>query len=221
MTPDRVLSSAPAAARSWPADAAAIADWLKAGGNLLAIGLDEADANAFLPFKVAMKKAEHIAAYFEPLDAKSLLAGVGPADVHNRDPRELPLVTAGATVIGDGVLAQAEDVNVVFCQLVPWQFDHARSRRTSSGPSAAPRSSYRGCAANMGVAGATPILARFRRPRGGRPSASNAGWTASTSTSRRNGTTRTASSAGDILVSLRSHDGKQGGELVQNLKIVT
>ena len=48
-----------------------------------------------------------------------LLAGVGPADVYNRDPRELPLVSGGATVIGTGILARAEKANVVFCQLAP------------------------------------------------------------------------------------------------------
>ena len=59
-------------------------------------------------------------AFFEPPPANSLLAGVAPADVHNRDPRKLPLVTAGATVLGDGVLAQAENANVVFCQFPPY-----------------------------------------------------------------------------------------------------
>ena len=53
-----------------------IADWLKAGGNLLAIGLDESDRR-WLPFQVRMQKAEHISAYFEPPGIQSLLAGVG------------------------------------------------------------------------------------------------------------------------------------------------
>ena len=65
-----------------------------------------------------MKKTEHIAAFFEPPGRDSLFAGIGPADVHNRDPRELPLVASGATVVGDGILAKARDANVVFCQLV-------------------------------------------------------------------------------------------------------
>ncbi len=67
------------------------------------IGLDEADANALLPFKISMANAEHIAACFTPRDRASLLVGVAPADVHNRDPRELPLLTAGARIYGDGV----------------------------------------------------------------------------------------------------------------------
>ena len=40
------------------------------------------------------KKAEHIAAFFEPPGKESLLAGVGPADVHNRAPREIPVVSS-------------------------------------------------------------------------------------------------------------------------------
>jgi len=47
-------------------NAAAVADFLKAGGHLLALGLDEQEANTFLPFKVGMTQAEHIASFFEP-----------------------------------------------------------------------------------------------------------------------------------------------------------
>ena len=163
-SPDRqVLVVGPGGGRKLAARAPAIADWLKAGGNVLAIGLDEADANAFLPFKVRMKKAEHISADFDPFDAHSLLAGVGPADVHNRDPRDLPLITVGATVIGDGVLARAEGVNVVFCQLIPWQFDYGEKPNV--------KRTYRRASflvsrllANMGVNGATPVLARLQIP---------------------------------------------------------
>src|SRR5262249_28489124 len=123
------------------------------------------DAAAFLPWKIQMKKAEHIAAYFEPFGVSSLLAGIGPADVHNRDPRELSLITRGASVIGNRILARVEKSNVVFCQLVPWQFDHKkqmnlkRTFRRASGL-------LTRLAANMGAAGATPILARFHKPVG-------------------------------------------------------
>jgi len=117
---DRVLVVAPGSAELLAAHAAAIADFLKAGGRLLALGLDEKDANAFLPSRVSMVEAEHIASFFEPFATDSPFAGIGPADVHNRGPRELPLVSAGATVVGDGVLAAAEGANVVFCQLPPY-----------------------------------------------------------------------------------------------------
>src|SRR5262249_8015629 len=133
------------------------------GGNLLVIGLDQADIDALLPFKVVVKKGEHIATYFEPFSQNSSLVGVCPADVHNRDPRELPLISAGAKVIGDGVLALAENANVVFCQLAPWQFDGDKQsnlnrthRRTSFLVSR--------LLANMGVASSTPLLDRFHRP---------------------------------------------------------
>jgi len=163
LTPDEVLVVGPGGGRTLTANAPAIAVWLKAGGNVLAIGLDEQDANAFLPFQVHSKHAEHIAAYFDPFDASSLFAGVGPADVHSRDPRELPLIKAGATLIGDGVLARAADFNVVFCQLVPWRYDYVKSYNL--------KRTYRRASflvsrllANMGVDGTTPILARFHTP---------------------------------------------------------
>ena len=117
--PDQVLVVGPGADRELAAQAQAIGAWVKTGGRVLALGLDEAEANSFLPTKVTMRSAEHIAAYFEPFNAGSLLAGVAPADVHNRDPRKLPLVTGGAMAYGDGVLAA--DGPVVFCQLPPFE----------------------------------------------------------------------------------------------------
>jgi hypothetical protein len=116
-----------------------------------------------LPVTVTVKQAEHIAAFFEPAGVKSLLAGVGPADVQNHDPRKVPLVVTGAPIIGNGVLACAEDEKAIWCQLEPWQFaggDQPNLRRT-----------YRRVAflvtrllANLGVAGDTPLLDRFARP---------------------------------------------------------
>jgi hypothetical protein len=158
---DHVLIVGPGGGQKLADDAAAIGRWLKSGGHLLAIGLDEAEARAFLPLPITVKKQEHIAAFFEPSD--SLLAGVGPADVHNRDPRELPLVSGGAVVVGNGILAKVENANVVFCQLVPWQFDPTRQmnlKRTFRGSS---RLVTR-LAGNMGVSGTTPLLARFGAP---------------------------------------------------------
>jgi hypothetical protein len=162
LSADQVLVVGPGGGQKLAAGAAAVGDWLKAGGHLLAIGLDEANAGA-LPVKVSMKKAEHIATCFEPFAADSPLAGIGPADVHNRDPRELFLVSGGATVIGDGVLARADGANVVFCQLVPWQFDYSKQYNV--------KRTYRRASflvarllADMGVAGSTPLLARFASP---------------------------------------------------------
>jgi hypothetical protein len=163
LSPDQVLVVAPGGGGKLAGSAPAVSEWLKAGGHLLLIGLDDAEAGAILPFKVTLKKAEHIAAFFEPAKRDSLLAGVGPADVHNRDPRGIYLVTGGATVIGNGVLAKAENANVVFCQLVPWQFDYSKQYNV--------KRTYRRASflvarllADMGVAGSTPILARFASP---------------------------------------------------------
>jgi hypothetical protein len=119
-----------------------------------------------------------------------LLAGVGPADVHNRAPREIPLVSGGATVLGDGVLAKAREVNVVFCQFPPYMVSRADAgkgdgsnlyqvpegpfRQIGPVPFSGPqnlRRTYRRTSfqlarllANMGVATPTPLLARFSSP---------------------------------------------------------
>ena len=107
-----------------------------------------------------MKQAEHISAYFEPPGKDSPLAGVGPADVHSREPRVLPLVSAGAQTHGDGVLATTK--NVVFSQLAPWTFTtkQQNTKRTFR------RTSFltTRVLGNMGAAGSTPLLERFSSP---------------------------------------------------------
>ncbi|MBL7133839.1 MAG: hypothetical protein ISS78_07060, partial [Phycisphaerae bacterium] len=160
LSSDQVIIVGPGGGQKLAAETEAIAKWLKAGGNLLTVGLNEQQANAFLPLKVRMKETEHIAAYFQPFAFNSLLAGVGPADVHSREPRKLPLISPGATLIGDGVLAGAENLNIVFCQLAPWQLDYKKLynlKRTFR------RTSYlvTRLLANMGATGATPLLKRF------------------------------------------------------------
>jgi len=139
-----------------------VANWLKAGGHLLAVGFDQQHADALLPVRVTLKKAEHISVFFDPNTANSLLRGVGPADIHNRDPRELSLITSGATPVGNGVLATANE-KVVFCQMVPWQFDPTKQSNL--------KRTYRRVSfvltrllSNLGVASSTPILSRFSTP---------------------------------------------------------
>src|SRR5439155_1861905 len=95
--------------------------FLKAGGQVLAIGLSEQDLRA-LPLKLTTRSAEHISTFFDPPRYGSPLAGVGPTDAHNRDPKEFTLIAGGADVVGDGVLATAANGRVVFCQLTPWMF---------------------------------------------------------------------------------------------------
>ena len=149
---------------------------------MLALGLDEKEANAFLPDKISMKKEEHIVAFFNPPGMDSMLAGVGPADVHNRDPRVLPLVKGGADrplknahlpqddtvkVIGNGVLAEGAGSKVVFSQLAPWHFDHRKQMNLKRTFRRAAFMTSR-LLANMGVSSETPLLSHFRRPVSGR-----------------------------------------------------
>jgi hypothetical protein len=163
LSADHVLVVGPRGGQQLSGDAAVIAGWLKKGGNLLAIGLNEQEVNAFLPIKIHTKEQEHIAAYFEPFGSNSLSAGVGPADVHSREPRKIPLVSAGATILGNGVLAKAKNFNIVFCQLAPWQFDRKQPQNVKR---TFRRSSYlvNRLLANMGVAGSTPLLEHFHNP---------------------------------------------------------
>jgi len=162
LSANHVLVVGPGGVKELARDASTIATWLKAGGNLLAIGLDEEQASAFLPVKVRMKQAEHISAYFESPGFDSVLAGIGPADVHCREPREVALLSEGVATIGNGVLGTADDLNIVFFQLAPWQFDSRKQsvkrtfRRTSF--------CLTRLLANMGVSGSTPILNRFSSP---------------------------------------------------------
>lgn len=168
LTPsEQVLIVGPGGGRQLGGQAPAVATFLKGGGHLLAIGLDQGEADAFLPFKVLLTNAEHIGAAFDPPGMSSPLAGVGPADVHSRGPREIPLVTGGATLAGDGVLAFAPagpgGSGVVFCQLAPWRFDYRRAHGL--------KHTYRRASftvtrllSNMGAGGATPLLGRFGTP---------------------------------------------------------
>jgi hypothetical protein len=158
-----ILVVGPGGGKKLARDASIIADWLKQGGNLLMIGLDEQEVNSILPIKIRTKEKEHIAAYFEPFGFTSLSAGIGSADVHCREPRKIPLVSAGAIIISDGVLAKAKKMNVIFCQLAPWRFD---SKQPQNIKRTFRRSSYliNRLLANMGAAGSTPFLENFHNP---------------------------------------------------------
>jgi hypothetical protein len=163
LTPDQVLVIGPGGDTQLASHESDIAKWLRKGGHILAVGLNEQEARVFLPLNITMKKEEHISAYFDPAGMKSPLAGISPAEVQIRDPRELPLVTDGADVIDNGVLAVSDDANVVFCQLTPWQFDHENLyhvkmtfRRTSF--------LLTRLLANMGSSGTTQLLSHFSTP---------------------------------------------------------
>ena len=160
---DEVLVLGPHGGQALARDASLLAGFLNSGGNLLAAGLDGDDVAALAPLQVTMRKAEHISSFFEPFGLNSLLAGIGPADVHNRDPRQLPLVSSGADIVGDGVLAQKAAAHVVFVQMPPWQFAGSQASNL--------RRTFRHTAvlfdrllANTGVGAPTPLLQRFTQP---------------------------------------------------------
>ncbi|MCS7254770.1 MAG: hypothetical protein NZ781_12205 [Armatimonadetes bacterium] len=98
-----------------------LAKWLNSGGHLLCLGLNEQEANAFLPNLIRTTQSEYINAYFEPQPMSSPFAGISPADVHNRDPRVLPLLSESCETLG-GVLGRTKQHNIVFCQILPWHF---------------------------------------------------------------------------------------------------
>ncbi len=163
LTPDHVLIVGPGGGQKLSPHRDAVTAFLRAGGNMLALGLDQADADAFLEFKVFFTKAEHINTVFDPPRFDSLLAGVGPADVHCRDPRTLPLVSAGASTVGNGVLALGTNLNLAFSQLAPWQFDYAKNyglKRTFR------RTAFliTRLACNLGAHSEAPLLTRWSSP---------------------------------------------------------
>ena len=144
--PTRSSSSGRAAGKTLAADARPSREFMKAGGKVLALGLDQEEANSSFRAGADEGQQEHISTFFEPFGADSLLAGIGPADVHNRGARHLRSSSGGEQVVGDGVLAKAQDANVVFCQLPPYaitsaegavqSFHGGRRRRGGTGSTA-------------------------------------------------------------------------------------
>ncbi len=124
LSTDDVLVVGAGAGNKLAADAQSVGAFIKAGGRVLALGLDEEEAQSLLP-AVQMRKEEHISTFFEPSARNSLLAGIGPADVYDAAAEHPPLVTGGAQAVGDGILAKAQDENVVFFQLPPYAVTNA------------------------------------------------------------------------------------------------
>jgi beta-galactosidase len=167
LSPEQVLVVAHGVSREHAPSKEEVAKFLAAGGHVLAVALDQQDADAVLPFKVTLAPAEHISAFFDAPGRESPLAGIGPADVLNRGPRVMPLLTAGAKFVGDGVLGYASgdsgETRVVFCQLAPWQIDvrgEPNLKRTYR------RTSYllTRLLANLGVVGEVPVADRVHIP---------------------------------------------------------
>ncbi len=180
-----VLVVGPGGGARLASDKQAIATWLDGDGRLLCLGLDAHEVGLFLATPFETRRAEHISSWFEPPRATSLLAGIGPADVHQAAPRELSLVSGGPLAVGDGILAVSADQKMVFCQLDPdqvdvdWMSDRlsrdaAGAVDASASESVEPRNrkrTYRRISClisrllgNFGAAANTPLLPRFASP---------------------------------------------------------
>ncbi len=161
--PGQLLILGPGSGAALAGHKAGLAEWLQTGGGLLAIGLDQTAADTLLPVSLTVKKTAYISGFFPPFSRSSRFAGISPADLLNRDPRELPLITAGASAFGGGIIAQAGDWNIWFCQAAPWQFDArqpANLKRTHRRLAFA----LSRLLASLGAAGNTPLLDRFAQP---------------------------------------------------------
>ena len=160
LSPDNhLLILAPTDASELAPRAKAIAHFIEQGGHVLGLGLDQTAADA-LSLHLTLQPREHIAATFAAPPSDSPFVGISPADAFSRSPRPFPIVTAGATPLGDGVLASDPTAKLLLDQLPPWQFDYQNQynlKRTFR------RSSFTltRLLANQNVPLPTPLLDRF------------------------------------------------------------
>jgi hypothetical protein len=158
---DQVLILGPGCGEELASVEAIVEDHRRRGGHLLALGLDQRDLSTLPNNRVSVQRREHISASFPPPGNASLLSGISPADVHLRDPREVPLIRAEAQVSRNGVLG--EEPRTAYCQIAPWHFattNQMNLKRTHRRLSVA----LARLLGNFNVASSTPLLERFRRP---------------------------------------------------------
>jgi len=161
----QVLVLGPGAGAQLGAGASAVSGWVHAGGKALALALSQDEVQAVLGLALPMEVAEHISCRYAPAGPDSPVAGVGCGEFMIRDPREVPLVTGGAEVFGNGVLAVAGGGNVVLCQLAPWHFDYKEFYNTK-GAFRHMSFAVSRLLGNMGVAFEMPLLGNVARPAG-------------------------------------------------------
>ncbi|MCJ8330428.1 MAG: hypothetical protein MJH11_10645 [Lentisphaeria bacterium] len=132
--------------------------WVNSGGKVIGIGLSQVELNQLSSNPIKLKAAEYINSTFAPSKFGTMLAGIGPGELHLREPRILNLVVSGLNPKGKGALAVSNKGNLVLCQVVPWQFNlkQFNTRRVFR------RSSYAivRLLGNAGVDAITPIAAR-------------------------------------------------------------
>ena len=163
LTPDQILIVGQKGNGVLTDRAEKIDQWLDEGGRILAIGMNDGEANVLT--KISMKETEYINSYFEPLKINSPFAGIGPSDVLIRSPRQIPLIMDGGTIIGNGILAATKNETIIMTQLAPWHFNNDKIfhwkmtyRRTSF--------LLARLLGNMGVRANTPLIERFSNPAG-------------------------------------------------------
>jgi len=130
--------------------------------RVLVLGLEKKELLTEIP-ALQIERKEYFSGEVPPQKAGSALAGVSPAEVYDRDAREIDLITAGAEITGGGTLAVSKDGKIAFCQMVPWAFEYEKNfnlkptyRRTSFLVSR--------ILANLGAQAKTPLLAQFAKP---------------------------------------------------------
>lgn len=163
LQPAQALIAGPGAAQVLVKNKKFISKWLKAGGQMIGVGLDQPEVSVLFP-GIQMKKAEHISAFFGPFESLSPFAGIAPADVHNRAPREIPLVVSGAVMAGNGVMAKAEGTGLTLCQLVPWKLDYSREQHNIKQTFRRTAFMFNRLLGNLGIASSTDFLSRFSSP---------------------------------------------------------
>jgi hypothetical protein len=158
---DRLLVLGPGAGASLRGGAADLGRFLQAGGRIAGLGLGSADALVLPVPGLKLENGELLAPALAPFPGASPFAGIGPADLHDRDPRPVPLVASGAAFTR-GVIAAAANDRVALLQLVPWgapprlQQFRANFRRHAYATSR--------LLANLGAEARTPLLEHLSRP---------------------------------------------------------
>jgi hypothetical protein len=157
---NQLVILAPTTGEDLKPHAESISRYIEQGGQVLALGFDRPAAEA-VSLRVTFDAREHISSSFAATPSDSPFAGISPADVFSRSPRVIPLVGAGATPLGDGVLGS--DRQIVYFQMLPWQFDYQDQynlKRTFRRASFA----LARLLGNEGVQLPTPLLGRFHSP---------------------------------------------------------
>lgn len=165
LTPETVLVLGPGAGPEVLPHAERLEAWSRAGGRFVGLGLSSNEVSSPVLEGLQLRSAEHLSTSLPLAGPNSPLAGIGPADLHVRDPRATALIRGGAEVWGGGTLGIR--TNGVLSQLAPWRFEgEAMNLRRTRRRLAFVTSRV---LANAGLSPETPLLDRFTRPAGWTP----------------------------------------------------